>query len=160
MASALFGRVFSGKRKRQQSSSSEETYFEDPEISFNFFATPTKKCRLETDFMAPVSSKSVESPSLCQMIDEDISFLISDSAELQVEEEPRRSPNGYILPDPLPSGLIVTDLCKSRWKIGHSVGLGGFGEIYSAALWNDSQSENEENFVVKVVSYIILEHMT
>ena len=94
------------------------------------------------------------------MIDEDISFLISDSAELQVEEEPRRSPNGYILPDPLPSGLIVTDLCKGRWKIGHSVGLGGFGEIYSAALWNDSPSENEENFVVKVVSYIILECMT
>ena len=50
--------------------------------------------------------------------------------------KPRRSPNGYILPDPLPSGLIITDLRKGQWKIGKSVGLGGFGEIYSAASLN------------------------
>ena len=57
----------------------------------------------------------------------------------QPEEQPakpRRSPNGYILPDPLPSGLIITDLRKQQWKIGKSVGLGGFGEIYSAASLN------------------------
>ena len=54
----------------------------------------------------------------------------------QEETKPRRSPNGYILPDPLPSGLVVTDLRKQQWKIGKSVGLGGFGEIYSAASLN------------------------
>jgi hypothetical protein len=152
MASGLFGRVFSGKRKRKQSSSSEETIFEDPEISFNFFATPTKKkAKLDIDYVVAVSPKPVE--PLCQLIDEDISFLISDTAE---PEEPRLSPNGYILPDPLPSGLIVTDLCEARWKIGRSVGLGGFGEIYSAALWNGSQDETEENYVIKVVSFLVV----
>ncbi len=61
--------------------------------------------------------------------------------DLQEDNEglPRRSPNGYILPDPLPSGLIVTDLNKKQWKIGKSIGLGGFGEIYSAASLNGDE---------------------
>ena len=54
--------------------------------------------------------------------------------------EPRRSPNGYILPDPLPSGMVLTDLKKQKWKLGKSIGLGGFGEIYSAALLNGKES--------------------
>jgi hypothetical protein len=58
------------------------------------------------------------------------------AAEEEPEPAPRRSPNGYILPDPLPSGLVLTDLRKNSWKLGKSVGLGGFGEIYSAAYLN------------------------
>ena len=50
------------------------------------------------------------------------------------EIKPRRSPNGYLLSDPLPKGLVLKDLRKKTWKIGRSIGLGGFGEIYSAAL--------------------------
>ena len=60
----------------------------------------------------------------------------SDDLDDGPTEEPRRSPNGYILPDPLPAGLVLTDLSKNRWKIGKSIGLGGFGEIYSAAYLN------------------------
>mgnify|MGYP001234711207 CR=1 FL=1 len=59
-----------------------------------------------------------------------------DENEAENDQKPRRSPNGYILPDPLPENLIVTDLRKQKWKIGKSVGLGGFGEIYSAAFLN------------------------
>lgn len=65
------------------------------------------------------------------------------------EEKPRRSPNGYILPDPLPEGLIIKDLRNKKWKIGKSIGLGGFGEIYSAALF-DGKSITAEDYVVKV----------
>ena len=65
--------------------------------------------------------------------DNEIVFNLPKKAKI---EEPRRSPNGYILPDPLPQGLILTDLKKQRWKLGKSVGLGGFGEIYSAAFLN------------------------
>ena len=50
------------------------------------------------------------------------------------EPKPRRSPNGYLLSDPLPEGLVIKDLRKKTWKIGRSIGLGGFGEIYTAAL--------------------------
>ena len=50
------------------------------------------------------------------------------------EIKPRRSPNGYLLSDPLPQGLVLKDLRKKTWKLGKSIGLGGFGEIYAAAL--------------------------
>jgi len=87
------------------------------------------------------------------LIDDEITFNLDGNSQLEteVELEPRRSPNGYILPDPLPAGLIVTDLKKGRWKIGNSVGLGGFGEIYSAASWNGCQKSAQEEYVIKVV---------
>ena len=56
--------------------------------------------------------------------------------EVQINQAPRRSPNGYILPDPLPKGLVIKDVRKNRWRIGKAIGLGGFGEIYSAALFD------------------------
>ena len=69
---------------------------------------------------------------------------------------PRRSPNGYLLPDPIPVGIILTDLMRKRWKIGKSIGVGGFGEIYSAELltdgWSNHGTKCEPNYVVKVVS--------
>lgn len=62
---------------------------------------------------------------------------------------PRRSPNGYILPDPLPEGTVVTDLKNKKWRLGKSIGLGGFGEIYSAAFLNGNKASSED-YVVKV----------
>ena len=38
----------------------------------------------------------------------------------------------YKMPTPLPQGEILTSLDKSQWKIGRSIGKGGFGEIYCA----------------------------
>lgn len=73
-----------------------------------------------------------------------------DENEAENDQKPRRSPNGYILPDPLPENLIVTDLRKQKWKIGKSVGLGGFGEIYSAAFLNGRGKWSKEEFVIKV----------
>ena len=36
---------------------------------------------------------------------------------------PRRSPNGFILPDPLPKGHRVIDNRGVQWRIGSSIGL-------------------------------------
>lgn len=44
--------------------------------------------------------------------------------------EPRFAPNGYRLPDPIREGEILTDVTKKQWRLGRSIGLGGFGEIY------------------------------
>ena len=102
-----------------------------------------------------INSWSIDSTTTSSVInvDElDDSFTMPETSS---SSAPRRSPNGYILPDPLPAGLIVTDLQKGQWRIGKSVGLGGFGEIYSATSWNgDGQGfePSTENFVVKVVS--------
>lgn len=42
----------------------------------------------------------------------------------------RKAANGYRLPDPLPEGLIITAITKKSWRLGKSIGVGGFGEIY------------------------------
>lgn len=82
--------------------------------------------------------------------DKEIVFNLKKKAKYDAEiKEPRRSPNGFILPDPLPEGLIVTDLRKKKWRLGKSIGLGGFGEIYSAAFLNGTRASRED-FVVKV----------
>ena len=47
-----------------------------------------------------------------------------------VKKAPKKK-NGYKLPDPIPRGEIITDISKKQWIIGESIGLGGFGEIYS-----------------------------
>jgi len=62
------------------------------------------------------------------------------------QELPRKSPNGFILPDPLPRGHVVTDTRGGRWRLGRSIGLGGFGEIYSAA----KEFYKAEDYVIKV----------
>lgn len=42
----------------------------------------------------------------------------------------RIAPNGNKLPNPIKEGEVFTDITGSRWKLGRSVGVGGFGEIY------------------------------
>ena len=43
--------------------------------------------------------------------------------------------NGYKLPDPIPEGTIVNGLGKKdqKFRMGKSIGVGGFGEIYLAS---------------------------
>ena len=166
MASTDFGGLGRKRKWKHRSRTSSDTIStwsttsDDPEV---FFSSPLKKRPRQESFPARKSP-------LSQLVDEEISFKIVDpvdvvdhptfsevpAAAVDIEslasEPPRRSPNGYILPDPLPPGLILTDLRKGRWRIGRSVGLGGFGEIYSAALLNGFTDPDEENFVVKVVS--------
>lgn len=35
------------------------------------------------------------------------------------------------LPDPIREGEIVRDIQKRQWRLGKSIGVGGFGEIYA-----------------------------
>jgi len=35
------------------------------------------------------------------------------------------------LPDPIKDGEIVRDIQKRQWRLGKSIGVGGFGEIYA-----------------------------
>lgn len=43
----------------------------------------------------------------------------------------RKGANAYKLPDPISAGEILTDVAKKQWILGKSIGVGGFGEIYS-----------------------------
>lgn len=54
----------------------------------------------------------------------------------------------YDMPDPLPNGLVLEDTSKKQWKLGNSIGKGGFGEIYAAQQVGSSGYKH----VVKIVS--------
>jgi len=45
----------------------------------------------------------------------------------------RIAANGFRLPDPIAPGEILTDMTDKQWRIGKSIGVGGFGEIYLAS---------------------------
>ncbi|XP_073816718.1 nucleosomal histone kinase 1 [Musca autumnalis] len=51
----------------------------------------------------------------------------------------------YNMPEKIKEGTILTDMMKGEWKIGPSIGTGGFGEIYSAC----KPGENKYEYVVK-----------
>ena len=42
----------------------------------------------------------------------------------------KRGPRAYKLPESIPAGEILKDLYKKEWKLGPTVGKGGFGELY------------------------------
>lgn len=54
----------------------------------------------------------------------------------------------YNMPEKIKEGTVLTDRMKTEWKIGPSIGTGGFGEIYSAS----KTGENKYDYVVKCVS--------
>ena len=62
----------------------------------------------------------------------------------------RRSPNGFLLPDPLPRGEVLTDTIKQQWILGKAIGVGGFGELYLAAYRSADGKISPEKFVIKV----------
>jgi len=92
---------------------------DDPEVSFNL-PPQAKRARIEDETAVEVAD---EEPAA-----------------------PRKSPNGFILPDPLPRGHVVQDTRGQRWRLGRAIGLGGFGEIYAAA----KEFHKAEEYVVKV----------
>lgn len=62
---------------------------------------------------------------------------------------PRIAANGYRLPDPLPSGEVLTDSVKKLWVVGDVIGCGGFGEIYLAKPVEDKFTDSW-HYVIKV----------
>lgn len=64
--------------------------------------------------------------------------------------EPRFAPNGYRLPDPIREGEILTDVTKKQWRLGRSIGLGGFGEIYLASDDIKKPVGTDSQHVIKV----------
>ncbi|XP_011872507.1 PREDICTED: serine/threonine-protein kinase VRK1-like [Vollenhovia emeryi] len=60
---------------------------------------------------------------------------------------------GYQMPEPIPAGEILMDLSKSRWILGKSIGVGGFGEVYSAAPYSGNIPK-EYNNVIKIEPHV------
>ncbi|XP_047116541.1 serine/threonine-protein kinase VRK1-like [Schistocerca piceifrons] len=74
-------------------------------------------------------------------------------AILPPEIEPpkkRIASNGNKLPDPIREGEILTDVLGKRWRLGRSIGVGGFGEIYLASHEIGRAVGTDVEHVVKV----------
>lgn len=61
----------------------------------------------------------------------------------------KKTASGYKFASPLPKGIILEDITKKKWKLGVSIGKGGFGEIYNA---QEAETKgNKYPFVIKIV---------
>lgn len=56
----------------------------------------------------------------------------------RVEDVPvkRVAAAGCKLPAQLPAGVILTDITQNKWKLGNTIGHGGFGDIYLGKYWH------------------------
>ncbi|KAJ0174419.1 hypothetical protein K1T71_009527 [Dendrolimus kikuchii] len=64
---------------------------------------------------------------------------------------PRKKANGYKKPAPIPVGEVINDVNeKKKWQIGPSIGVGGFGEIYSACVHGSPKKATSYPFVIKI----------
>lgn len=67
-------------------------------------------------------------------------------------ESPKKriAANGFRLPDPIREGETFTDLEKKQWRLGRSIGVGGFGEIYLASDDISKPVSTDARYVIKV----------
>ncbi|XP_022188225.2 serine/threonine-protein kinase VRK1 isoform X2 [Nilaparvata lugens] len=66
------------------------------------------------------------------------------------EHKKRSAPNGYKLPFRIREGEIFTDLRSKQWRLGKSIGYGGFGEIYLASDEITKPVPSDAKYVIKV----------
>lgn len=66
----------------------------------------------------------------------------------------KKTGNQYQMPESIPLGSVLTDSQRGQWKIGPSIGVGGFGEIYAAYSMAQPVPKQFASYpyVVKIVS--------
>lgn len=68
---------------------------------------------------------------------------------------PKKKAAGYKMPAPIPTGEVIKDtLFKKEWRIGPSIGVGGFGEIYSACDHTLKVKGSDYPYAIKIVSKV------
>lgn len=74
------------------------------------------------------------------------------SGRVKKPAAPKKKANGYKMPSPIATGEVIHDtIGKKKWRIGPSIGVGGFGEIYSACDHESSPKKGSNYpFVVKI----------
>ncbi|RLU25287.1 hypothetical protein DMN91_003380 [Ooceraea biroi] len=74
-------------------------------------------------------------------------------APRRVEDVPvpkRVAAAGCKLSEPLPAGEILTDITQNKWRLGNTIGYGGFGDIYLASNDITLPVEQDAKYVVKI----------
>ncbi|KAJ8715317.1 hypothetical protein PYW08_005298 [Mythimna loreyi] len=64
---------------------------------------------------------------------------------------PKKKAAGYKMPAPIPTGEVIKDnIFKKEWRIGPSIGVGGFGEIYSACDHTLKAKGSDYPYAIKI----------
>ena len=63
--------------------------------------------------------------------------------------------NGRRMAPSMPKGETVTDIVKKQWVIWSSIGKGGFGQIYLAFQSGKNKTDDNAEYVIKIVSAAI-----
>ncbi|XP_076641551.1 serine/threonine-protein kinase VRK1 isoform X2 [Halictus rubicundus] len=73
-------------------------------------------------------------------------------APRRVEEIPakRVAASGCKLPEQLPEGEILTDITQNKWRLGQTIGYGGFGDIYLASKNIAAPVTQNAKYVIKI----------
>lgn len=72
------------------------------------------------------------------------------SAGKRLAQKKRVAANGHKLPETIQAGVVLTDVIKTQWRLGSSIGVGGFGEIYSASSDIFKPVNSLAEYVIKV----------
>ncbi|UYV62307.1 VRK1 [Cordylochernes scorpioides] len=75
--------------------------------------------------------------------------LSAPSGESVKNKQPRISVSGNLLAGKLPAGEIITDNSGKMWRIGKSIAVGGFGDIYLASDEIKKPVDRNSSYVVK-----------
>ncbi|XP_011136799.2 serine/threonine-protein kinase VRK1 [Harpegnathos saltator] len=67
----------------------------------------------------------------------------------KVAKRAPRKKGGYQMPEAIQPGEVLTDISKKQWILGKSIGVGGFGEVYSAASYSGNIPKDYSN-VIKI----------
>ena len=86
--------------------------------------------------------------------DDDIDGIAASKVAKKPKTAPKKSAKQFKMPPPIPDGEIFTDFSKYQWKIGGSIGKGGFGEIYLASPSGKNSEKKATQYVIKVVSVL------
>ena len=118
------------------------------------FLVETKRPKLNIDDSSDDGSSKQSTPSPPTSNNDNNRSTRPVEPETNVSEDKRevnrRSPNGFLLPDPLPRGEILTDTIKQEWLLGRPIGVGGFGELYLASFKGPDGMISAEKYVIKV----------
>ena len=118
------------------------------------FLVETKRPKLNIDDSSDDGSSKQSTPSPPTSNNDNNRPTRVVEPETNVSEDKReinrRSPNGFLLPDPLPRGEILTDTIKQEWVLGKPIGVGGFGELYLASFKGQDGKISAEKYVIKV----------
>lgn len=78
--------------------------------------------------------------------------------EMASKAKKTKKTNGYKMPAPIPTGFIVKNNQKKSWKVGISIGKGGFGEIYCCCKYilQISACVNSLAFICDRLTIIVL----